>query len=253
MLHACAAGAHALRPLARRLSQGRRVICLDFDGYGVTEIAESHGDALQRHRRALRLLLQHLDLPAYDLFGHSMGGFVALHSIAQGEARPRRLILSEPTVFAVLNDAVPEQAEAKALDRAITAELAAAVAAGEPERGMAAFMELWNEVPWRRLPDAIRSRLVALAPQVAREAMLVCNADAPAHGFAAIDCPVLLLHGEHAPPPIAALVPVLADLLPSPRRRLIAGAGHMGPVTLPDAFASVIEGFLDKARTQIRE
>ena len=51
MLHARGTGAHTLRPLAARLSRGRRVICLDFDGYGDTTIQAAGGEeAVERYR-----------------------------------------------------------------------------------------------------------------------------------------------------------------------------------------------------------
>lgn len=247
MLHACGTGAHTLRPLAARLSRGRRVICLDFDGYGDTAIQAAGGDCLHRHRLALRLLLEELAIKDFDLFGHSMGGFIALQAAADGSLRPRRMVLAEPTVFSVLDESIPQQAEAKALDRSVTADLIAAVEAGEPERGMAAFMALWNEAPWQTLPEALRQRLVALAPQVAGEADRVCRAIPPEQGFAAADCPILLLQGQHAPAPISALIPVLAGLLPSALRTLVPGTGHMGPLTSPDLFATLIGEFLNGA------
>ena len=246
MLHACGTGARPLRPLAVALAAKRRVICPDFDGYGDTAIGTDPDNALQRHRRVLTTLLAELHLDRFDLLGHSMGGFIALTATADGDIRPRRLILAEPTLFGLLDETVPEQAKAKALDRDVTHELVDAVAAGEPERGLSGFMRLWNDARWEALPPELRGRLVALAPQLAAEAELVCADATPARAYADIACPLLLLQGEHAPPPIAALLPVLSRTLPLARLQHIDGVGHMGPLTSPKRFAALIDSFLDE-------
>lgn len=246
LLHACGTGARSLQVLASRLASHRRVIYPDLDGYGQTAVGNPGDDALARHRSILPALIDALALERFDLIGHSMGGYLALQAVSEGQATPRSMVLVEPTLFGVLDDAVPDQAEAKALDRAITGTLVDAVAAHQPERGMAAFTGLWNDVPWEALPEGARRRLVALAPQVARESALVCADATPAAAYSDVGCPLLLLQGEHAPRPIAALMPVLAAVLPAARLQRVEGAGHMGPVVLPERFADVVESFWER-------
>lgn len=243
MLHASAAGAGALRALAERLAQRRRVLVPDLDGYGATAL-DGPEDVVERHLRVVALLVDRLGLHDYDLFGHSMGGFLALQAAARGLIAPRRLALMEPVAFGVLSPDEPAQAAARALDRDVTRRFAAEAKAGRLEYGFAGFIDLWNDTPWAALPEKSRLRLLALAPQVLREAPRVSYDDTPADAYREIRCPVLLLQSSAAPAPMAALLPYLAAALPDARLELVAGCGHMGPVGTPEVFAPLLDRFL---------
>jgi len=47
----------------------------------------------------------------------------------------------------------------------------------------------------------------------------------------ALQFPVFLLRGEHAPRPTRIIAEALSQLLPDNRLAVIDGAGHMGPLT----------------------
>jgi hypothetical protein len=53
----------------------------------------------------------------------------------------------------------------------------------------------------------------------------------PMDAYRKIACPVLILCGEHGPRPVHLIAEQLAELLPESRLAVVAGAGHMGPVT----------------------
>jgi hypothetical protein len=42
-----------------------------------------------------------------------------------------------------------------------------------------------------------------------------------------------VIRGEHAPPPTRIIADTLPSLLPDARLKIVAGAGHMGPLTHP--------------------
>ncbi|SBT45411.1 alpha/beta fold hydrolase [Micromonospora auratinigra] len=70
----------------------RRVIAVDLPGHGRT----ADGDRPWRYESMaddIAALLGHLDLPAVDLLGYSLGGGVALRAAIQHPARVRRLVL----------------------------------------------------------------------------------------------------------------------------------------------------------------
>ena len=53
----------------------------------------------------------------------------------------------------------------------------------------------------------------------------------PASAYRALEFPVRILRGEHAPMPTRVIAEDLSRLLPNSRLIVIAGAGHMGPLT----------------------
>jgi pimeloyl-ACP methyl ester carboxylesterase len=61
-----------------------------------------------------------------------------------------------------------------------------------------------------------------------------------------IQAPVLLLHGSRSTAWFADSVRHVADHVPSPEIREIAGAGHFGPITERDAVASQMAHFFDE-------
>jgi pimeloyl-ACP methyl ester carboxylesterase len=107
------------------------------------------------------------------------------------------------------------------------------IAAGIPETGIAEFITAWNEAPWSELPTSVRTRLVASAARLATDMRAVSYCDLPSERLVCVQTPVLLLQGEMSPAITHAMSSRLAALLPCARLRIVAGAGHMGPVLMP--------------------
>lgn len=74
------------------LAAGRRVIALDLPGHGESG-KQLAGGGLDELSAALLALLDHLDIPAAHLVGHSMGGAVALNTARLAPQRVRSLAL----------------------------------------------------------------------------------------------------------------------------------------------------------------
>jgi pimeloyl-ACP methyl ester carboxylesterase len=60
----------------------------------------------------------------------------------------------------------------------------------------------------------------------------------------ALDRPVLLLEGAESPTVVAEIQAALAARLPRARRVVLPGAGHMAPMTHPEAVARVLSAHL---------
>jgi pimeloyl-ACP methyl ester carboxylesterase len=52
--------------------------------------------------------------------------------------------------------------------------------------------------------------------------------------------PVLVIRGEHAPAPTRLIADTLPSIFPDARHAVVAGAGHMGPITHADAVNALI-------------
>ena len=62
----------------------------------------------------------------------------------------------------------------------------------------------------------------------------------PASAYRALNFPVLILRGEHAPAPTRLIAEGLSELLPTSQLMVIDGAGHMGPLTHASEVSALI-------------
>jgi pimeloyl-ACP methyl ester carboxylesterase len=79
---------------------GRRVLLLDLLGSGFSDRPDHFGYGIEDHARTVVELIQGLALPEIDLFGHSMGGSIAIVTASLLSQNVRRLVLSEPNLDA---------------------------------------------------------------------------------------------------------------------------------------------------------
>jgi len=64
----------------------------------------------------------------------------------------------------------------------------------------------------------------------------------PASAYAHLRFPALIMRGEHAPAPTRLIAETLPILMPAARLAVIAGAGHMGPLThAPEVNAAIVQ------------
>ena len=102
------------------------------------------------------------------LIGHSMGGLVALLAALDGVPADA-LVLYEPIVLDCLDMNDPVDSAARAWDAERVDKLRDGVAGGDPEAGVKAFIEAFNEVSWSDLPATLRADLVSKAAVLAAE------------------------------------------------------------------------------------
>ncbi len=229
LLHAAAAGPHSLAALATELLRpGRRIVAPALDGNG-----------LHTHVAAARVCLAQHKVQRRLLFGHSMGGLVALLA-AMAQPGFDAIVLYEPIVIGCLQDS---DAALRDWDRGILAECERAIAAGAPEPGIAAFVSAWNEVAWADLPLNVRARLIEAAPRLVRDMREVSYCPLSPDQLCRVDAPVLLLQGSASPAITHAMTTRLATLLPHARRVVLEGVGHMGPLQAPAAIAGAADHF----------
>lgn len=222
LLHAAAAGPTSLAGLARALARpGRRVVAPALAGYSRT--APPPGDPLDAHVAVVNACLDLLPAGRRMVFGHSMGGLVALLAAPAVEA----MVLYEPITLGLLRDDDAEDRAARAWDREIVGFLAAAVARGQPEPGVARFVAAWNELAWDALPPAARQRLLDAAPRLAAEVRAGSDRALP---LDRIRCPVRMLQGGKSPPITHRMTMRLGAALPDGHRVILPPCGHMGPV-----------------------
>jgi pimeloyl-ACP methyl ester carboxylesterase len=77
---------------------GRRMLLVDLLGAGFSDRPKDFGYSIDDHARTLAELVARLDLESVTLFGHSMGGSVAIAAARLFGDRVRHLILGEPNL-----------------------------------------------------------------------------------------------------------------------------------------------------------
>jgi 2-hydroxymuconate-semialdehyde hydrolase len=242
LLHGSGPGVTAAanwRPVIPALSDDRRVIAPDQLGFGGTATGEqrTYGrDAWTGHALAL---LDTLGVSTVDIIGNSMGGAIALSLAATRPAAVRRIVL------------MGSMGVAMALPRGLDT-----VWGYTP--GMAQMREVIGLFAHdRRLitDELVEMRYQAsLSPQVrdSWQAMFpaprqrwVDDLALPSAELAAIDVPVLMIHGrDDQVVPWQVSSAQLLDLLPDSRLQVLSGCGHWTMIERTADFLAVVQPFL---------
>lgn len=94
----CASSCDYPRIAADPALAGRRVLLVDLLGSGFSDRPIGFGYTVADHAGCVAALVDHLAPDAVDLFGHSMGGAVAIVAATLLGGRVRRLVLGEPNL-----------------------------------------------------------------------------------------------------------------------------------------------------------
>jgi len=246
LLHSSGGSGAQWRSLTERLLPHRHVVAPDLYGYGVTPAWAGRGVFSLAHEAALvETVLDDLGEPVH-LVGHSYGGAVALHMALANPHRLRSLSLIEPVAFHLLRHG--DAADWAALQEilAVARHVTAAVAAGDLAAGCERFVDYWTGPgAWAALPAPKRDALAPRLSKVALDFQATLNAAARIEDVPAIGVPTLLLQGGRTATPTRRICRLLAEALPDARLHVIAGAGHMLPLTHRDEVHGLVIAHLD--------
>jgi pimeloyl-ACP methyl ester carboxylesterase len=81
-----------------RALAGRRMLLVDLLGSGFSDHPADFGYGVDDHARTVVELARHLSLDDLDLFGHSLGGSIAIVAAGLLGGRVRHLVLAEPNL-----------------------------------------------------------------------------------------------------------------------------------------------------------
>jgi pimeloyl-ACP methyl ester carboxylesterase len=166
------------------------------------------------------------------LVGHSYGGGVALHVAHERPERIASLTLYEPSGFHLLKQLGDEGAAALAEIMAIAGKTKEAVVSGDNRAAAVAFVDYWSgHGAWEGLRPMLQNALVRWAPKAPLDFAALIEEPVPASAYIRLRFPTLIIRGEHAPRPTRLIADALTSLLPFARPAVVAGAGHMGPLT----------------------
>jgi len=238
-IHCSLAHSGAWKGVQAQLATKLSMLSYDLPGHGRSADWDRRGD-FQTVSADIGTAL--IDQRA-DLIGHSFGATVAMRIAACHPEKVRSLTLIEPVLFAA--------ARATPVFAAHMAEMApfgAAMQAEDLETATRLFNRVWGAgIPWDAIPQAQRDAMVQrihMIPEGADVTNEDIHAQATPGALEAIRQPVLLIEGAQSPPIVGAVHNVFAARIPNVRRVVVAGAGHMAPITHPKAVAGEIADFL---------
>ncbi len=249
LLHASATGPATLAGLAKAVQRGRfHIFAPAFCGYGGTygERDIEARPVTEINRAIANELLAAAAEGERIVFGHSMGGYVALMAALDAQAAGRPfdgLILYEPILLDMFDLDDPAQAAAYQWDRDAVAFLAEQVAAGSVEAGVSRFIEAWNETSWADLPAAVRQHLLSMAGTIVRETGALGREAIDRDRLRNLSTPTLLLRGDRSPAFTEHVSHNTLALLPDARVQVLQGCGHMAPILAPAMVAEAITAF----------
>ena len=220
-LHCTLARSEALLPLAKALPGD--AVLMDLLGHGKSQDWDGQGDYQTANMGAAADLH---DGPLH-LIGHSFGATVALRMALDHPEKVSRLTLIEPVYFALATDPA-----AQADHVARFTPINAAYDAGDLETAARLFHADWGGSAWEALPDHTRAAFAKRMPLIMAGSPAI---QSDIHGVAArlsqVAVPVSLIRGESSPPIIPAIHAAICAALPQARDHVVAGAGHMVPMT----------------------
>ena len=108
----------------------------------------------------------------------------------------------------------------------------AGLADGAYVRAAQSFVDYWSgSGAWTALRASARRSVVRWVTKAPLEFHALIAPDAARPGYANLDCPTLIMRGEHASLPTRLIADALQTCMPRAWREVIEGAGHMGPLT----------------------
>jgi proline iminopeptidase len=240
-----------LRPGLAALGDVAQVVFVDLRAQGRSGPAPLATCTLEQMADDIAALIEELGLAETVVFGHSAGGFVALHLALRHPGAARALILCDTasTLARVPDTAPPPGLEQRAPESAV--QIAQAMFAGDysPER-VSAFMQ--SVMPYYAGPDheEIPAQIMPLSRFHGEVAQHFFSDLAAGYDLRArlpeIPTPTLVVVGEHdwVCPPVHSRI--LAARLPTAHLEIITGAGHFPFSEEPTQFAAAVDDFLGR-------
>lgn len=242
LIHCTLASSASWSGVQGRLLDRLRMRRFDRPGHGQSGDWTGGADAAGLHDLTTRIAAALIDARA-DLVGHSFGGTVALRLAQEMPDRVRSLTMIEPVLTTAARDHPDYGAYLEGMER-----FHAALAEGERQLAARLFNDMVSpEAPFDRLPrkvqDSFARRIHLIRDESGVTLEDVTHLLAPGK-LEAVSLPVLLMEGARSPALMHHVNDALTARLPQARRVLVAGAGHMAPITHPQAVAAEIADFL---------
>ncbi|MDT3678534.1 MAG: alpha/beta hydrolase [Burkholderiaceae bacterium] len=244
-LHSNASSSSQWRALMDLLAPAYQVLAPDSYGSGKSpDWPSDRYISLADEVALIAALLDRLQGPV-TLVGHSYGAAVALKLALTYPDRVRALALYEPTLFALIDAALPRPNPAEGIRNAV-ADAAAALDSGDRDAAAQAFIDYWMGAgAWANTPSPRRQPIADSVANVRRWAHALFTEPARIEEFRRIAVPVLYMVGTRSTASAHGVARILIPELPAARAVEFDELGHMGPITHPEVVNTEIQRFLE--------
>ena len=239
LLHSGGSSSAQWEKSAAALAPAYELIAPDLFGFGNTDAWPERGGLTHDLQAVLVAAVLHtLGKAQTHVVGHSYGGGTAMRLIVRHPGLVRSLCLFEPILPALLEEAKDPLSEA-AME--IGRTFVKSVDEGVPERGWEAFIDSRNGPgTWARMSERSRSRFVAQSQQTREGFISNWNNTTTLAECRAVQVPTTVACSESAIPVDRRLTELLHEAIAASRSISIPQAGHMAPLTHPEAVADII-------------
>jgi pimeloyl-ACP methyl ester carboxylesterase len=234
------------KPDFARLAQGAQVVYLDLPGHGRSEWGDPAAWSFELCADAVRDFCDALGIAEPVVYGHSLGGFVALVYAVRHPGHAGALVLQSTHARFDLGRIV------EGFRRAGGDEVAAIAESSYGGDGRSVSPEDWDRC-WRLFGPRV--------PTDEERASTVVNSELNARGLermrgfdvidqlARIDCPTLVCVGELDPVTPVAAAREIVDAMPHRKARLevVEGAGHFTWKDAPERYWPLVTDFVTNA------
>lgn len=249
LLHPGVADRRCWSHVEEHLSKTRSVLSYDRRGFGSTTYdAEPHA--------AIDDLIAVLDgagIDHADVLGNSMGGRLAVDLALAAPDRVDSLILVAASV-----DGAPPPTELPARVDRLDSEIDRLETLGDLDAVNELEAQLWLDGPTRKpgsIGGSVRELFLAMNGVALRSlptGEVSERAGPPAwERLGELDMPALVLAGVHDLPHIRARMETAASMIRDSRFVALSGSAHLPQLDDPDAFAAIVEAFLDAVRHDV--
>lgn len=189
-----------------------------------------------------------MDEGPMDVIGHSFGGVIALRLAVEHPEKVRSLTVIEPVFFAVAQARAPETLK---LHNEKARPFMEACETGDYATAARLFNRMWSDEgpAWDTLPERTRAAMTRGVHVVPDTTALLYEDTAGLLAPGALDAltiPTLVMRGADAHPAITATNEGLAEIIPGAVSHAVPGAGHMAPISHPQAVAEIWSDLLDR-------
>ncbi|HUT48594.1 MAG TPA: alpha/beta fold hydrolase [Alphaproteobacteria bacterium] len=230
--------------VAAQLGERHRVLAPDLYNCGGTSPWPGPGPlTFDAETQLVRALIARAGGSAH-LVGHSFGGGVALRIAALAREALLSLTLIEPPGYPLLRDAGHEEAYADYAG--VRDAFLAAVGRGDHAAAWQGFIDHYHGRgdAWAGLSERVRAKLVARSPTQIGVYQAQDSNPTTLADIARLGEETLLLQGEHAAIAERSFCALITATAPACRSIIIAGAGHMSPISHAQEVAEAIDAHI---------
>lgn len=245
LLHSSGSSGRQWDTLVGGLQSRFRLHAVDFHGHGATPAWPGPQPLKVDDDATLVAPLLAAAPHGVHLVGHSYGGGVALKLAQLYPQHVFSVAVYEPVLFRLLFGSHIRHAPAQEV-LAAAARIHTSMLIGDTGRAARHFVDYWSGAgTWDAMPPGRRDTVIVRMPALVPHFRALFSDGMSRQHLARLPMPVLCLTGARTKASTRRIGELLRLAMPAATHEMLAGMGHMGPVTHAATVAARIAGWLD--------